>query len=146
MTNIYAFSSIIINYLEQTFKGNAAVAYIYCNYKEQNQTAINLVASLLQQLVQGQSVISNDIIAIYRRHSRKQTRPSFAEYSELLESEAHRFSKVFIVIDALDEVFRKGVFFPKSKSYRQIFIYWLPHDTLQKRSQLIHNLPIDVTS
>ena len=102
------FSSIIINYLEQTFKENAAIAYIYCNYKEQNQTVINLIASLLQQLVQGQSVVSDDIIAAYKRHSHKQTRPSLAEYSELLQSEVRRFSKVFIVIDALDECSEGG--------------------------------------
>lgn len=86
------------------------VAYIYCNYKEQNQTAINLAASLLQQIVQGQPVVSDDIITIYNQHRRKQTRPSLAEYLKLLQSEIHHFSKVFIVIDALDECLdREGI-------------------------------------
>ena len=96
--------------MEQNIKGNAAVAYIYCNYKEQNQTAINLVASLLQQLIQKQPKISEKIIAIYKRHSCKQTRPSLTEYLKLLQSEVYRFLKVFIVVDALDECLeREGV-------------------------------------
>jgi NACHT domain len=57
----------------------------------------------VQQLVQRQSVVSDDITAIYGKHIRKQRRPSLAEYSELLQSEVRRFSEVFIVIDALDE-------------------------------------------
>ena len=97
------FSSVIVNHLEQTSEDGTAVACIYCNYKEQNQTTINLVASLLQQLIQGQLTLSDDIITIYRRHTRKQTRPSLTEYSELLQSVTRRFSKVFIVVDALDE-------------------------------------------
>src|SRR5205085_10842297 len=32
-------------------------------------------------------------------------RPTLGEWSKLLQSEVHRFSKVFIVIDALDECF-----------------------------------------
>jgi len=34
---------------------------------------------------------------------KKQTRPTLSEYADLLQSEVRRFSKVFIVIDALDE-------------------------------------------
>ena len=46
--------SIVVEYLERSFeKNNVAIAYIYCSYKEQeDQTTVNLIASLLQQLVQ----------------------------------------------------------------------------------------------
>ncbi|EGO28629.1 hypothetical protein SERLADRAFT_446057, partial [Serpula lacrymans var. lacrymans S7.9] len=45
-------ASYIINHLEKNIKDNAAVVYIYCSYKDPKQTACNLVASLLKQLVQ----------------------------------------------------------------------------------------------
>jgi ankyrin repeat protein len=90
--------------LERTFtENNVGIAYIFCNYKDPNQTLINLVASLLQQLVQAKSDISDDIITLYESHVKKRTRPSLAEYSQILRSEILHFSKIFIVIDALDE-------------------------------------------
>jgi hypothetical protein len=95
--------SVVINYLEQTFEEKAAVAYLYCNYKAQNQTTINFVASLLQQLIQRLPAIPSNIISIYKQHIHKQTRPSLAEYSRLLQSQVRQFSKVYIIIDALDE-------------------------------------------
>jgi len=82
---------------------NVAIAYIYCSYKEPNQTAINLIGSLLRQLIHAQSTIPDDIVRLYRYHLHQQTRPRLAEYSKLLQSEVRRFSKAFIIIDALDE-------------------------------------------
>jgi hypothetical protein len=71
--------------------------------KGQIQTAVNLVGSLLRQLIQARSTIPDDIIALYRHHIDKQTRPMLTEYSKLLQPEVRRLSKVFIVVGALDE-------------------------------------------
>lgn len=94
-----------MEYLERSFgKNDVAIAYIYCSYKEQeDQTAVNLIASLLQQLVRGKPAISNEIVSLYRDHIKKQTRPTLTECTNLLQSEVLGFSKVFIVVDALDE-------------------------------------------
>jgi hypothetical protein len=94
-----------VSYLEESFEGvnDARVTYIYCNYKESNQIATNLIASILQQLVQTDAEVSKEIHALYTKHITKQTRPTFDEFSILLQSEARRFSKLFVVIDALDE-------------------------------------------
>jgi ankyrin repeat domain-containing protein 50 len=111
------FRSIAINHLEQRFEqGHVVIAYVYCSYKErEDQTAVNLTASLLQQLVQRGPVISNDIVSLYRHHSKMQTRPTLDELSKLLQLEVRRFSKAFIVIDALDEC-------PESKGTRDSFV------------------------
>jgi hypothetical protein len=79
------------------------VAYLYCSQIASNQTAVNLIASLLQQLVQSEAKVSDGISALYEEHKRKRTRPSLADFTRLLQQEAQRFSKVFIVIDAVDE-------------------------------------------
>ena len=63
----------------------------------------NLLGSLLQQLTQRRSGISNNIRTLYNSHIRKNTRPSMSEYSNLLQTEVRSLSKGFIVIDALDE-------------------------------------------
>jgi ankyrin repeat domain-containing protein 50 len=98
------FRSIIINYLNLAFEGeDVAITYIYCNYKERNQTTTDLVTSLLKQLTQRQPTLSDDIIAVYRRHLKAQTRPSLVGYSRLLRSEVRRSRKVFVLVDALDE-------------------------------------------
>jgi hypothetical protein len=80
------------------------VACIYCNYKEQlAQTVPNLIASLLRQLVQDRPVIPDDVKTLYKRHQYQGTRPKIDETKKSLEIEIKTHSKVFIVVDALDE-------------------------------------------
>jgi ankyrin repeat domain-containing protein 50 len=94
-----------VNYLERSFEGeNVAIAYVYFSYKElEDQTDVNLIASLLQQLVQRKPFISDDVSSLYYHHIEKRTRPTLGEWCKLLNSEVNQLSKVFIVIDALDE-------------------------------------------
>jgi hypothetical protein len=93
-----------VSYLERTFQqDDVRIVYIYCNYKEPNQSAVNLLASVLQQLIQTDSDVSKEIIDLYKDHTKKKTRPGICEYSGLLKREVRRYSKVFVVIDALDE-------------------------------------------
>jgi ankyrin repeat domain-containing protein 50 len=82
----------------------------------------------LQQLVRRNSVISDDILLLYRKHSQKQTRPTLCELSKLLQLEVRCFSKVFILINALDECC-------ESNSTRDIFIA-----EIRKLQTIIHLL------
>jgi hypothetical protein len=98
--------STVVDYLNRSFtRKEAAVAYIYCNYKEQkSQTVVNLITSLLLQLVQintDNTDIPNQILTAYHEHN--DIRPTLAACSQLLQSEIRRHRKVFIVIDAPDE-------------------------------------------
>jgi hypothetical protein len=79
------------------------VAYLYCQYTAANQTAVNLIASVLQQIVQSEAKLSDGINALYKEHTRKRTRPPLADFTRLLQDEARGISKLFIVIDAVDE-------------------------------------------
>jgi len=80
-----------------------AVAYVYCNYKERNCTASNVIASLLLQLVERQVEMPEEIKKAYQQHAKCKTRPPLGEYVSLLKQAVCRFSMVYIVIDALDE-------------------------------------------
>ncbi|KAI1277126.1 hypothetical protein F5Y07DRAFT_113956 [Xylaria sp. FL0933] len=99
-------TSIVIDDLEQRFRTEttAVVAYAYCNYKRQSeQTPESLLSSLLKQLTQTQRSLPNTLEALYKHHEKKRTRPSLEELSNTLESVTNRISRVFIVVDALDE-------------------------------------------
>jgi hypothetical protein len=61
------------------------------------------MACLLQQLVLQKSVIPGELKALYESHIPKKTRPPLDEYSKLLQAAVGGFSKVLIIIDALDE-------------------------------------------
>jgi hypothetical protein len=80
------------------------VAYIYCNYKTQtDQTAINLAAAILKQLIQERPSVPEPVASLYSRHAHRRTRPSFEEIRSALQTVVSNFSKVYIVVDALDE-------------------------------------------
>jgi hypothetical protein len=95
----------VVDYLQKVFgQNNVAIAYIYCNYKEHiRQTVSELIASLLKQLVQGSPATSDSAKSLYQRHTPQNTRPTIAELIKTLQSEIRTYSKVFIIVDALDE-------------------------------------------
>jgi hypothetical protein len=96
----------VIDYLRTFFKGeNVAVACIFCNYKEQTtQSVSELLASILKQIIQDQSAVSENIKKFYKefRYTRPR-RPKLADLTIALQSEIRTYSKVFLVVDALDE-------------------------------------------
>ena|ERR1700722_755420 len=78
--------------------------FIYCNYKEQaEQTVSNLVASLLRQIVQGHRVIFNDVNSFFKHHQHQTSCATQDQLTDVSISEIWMRSKVFIVVDALDE-------------------------------------------
>ena len=98
-------ASVIIKHLQRTFDTrDNAVIFLYCNYKERaQQTANNLIASLIRQLEERHSSITDDLQSLYNRHAKHGTRPSRSELLEHLSTIASKFPSLAIVIDALDE-------------------------------------------
>ncbi|KIM95293.1 hypothetical protein OIDMADRAFT_34064 [Oidiodendron maius Zn] len=99
-------TAITIDDLTMRFQSGAdiGIAYLYCNFRRQDeQKADNLLASLLKQLSQERTSLPDSVKALYKKHKDKRTRPSFDEISRTFQSVVAMFSKVFIVIDALDE-------------------------------------------
>ena len=99
------YRSIVVDYVEHAFPGNeAVVAYIYNDYKEHEaHSAVNLVGSLLQQVLQRKRIVSDEMISLHNEHTHKRTRPTVNELSRILSTELQSFSDVFIIIDAMDE-------------------------------------------
>jgi hypothetical protein len=96
-------TAIVIDYLQSRFLDDQStgIAYIYCNFRRQDkQNAEDLLASLLKQLACSRPASVKDL---YDRHQKRGTKPNFDEISRTLHSVAAAYSRVFIVIDALDE-------------------------------------------
>jgi len=102
---IKGISSIVVDHLRTFFQDpKVAITCIYCNYKEQTtQTVSNLIASLLKQMVQDSSTLSEGVKEFYDHHQKRDTHPTLENFTEMLEEEIGMYSKVFIVVDALDE-------------------------------------------
>ncbi|KAK4442326.1 ankyrin repeat-containing domain protein [Podospora aff. communis PSN243] len=99
-------ASIVIDHLQNscTADDRIGLAYIYCNFRRQTeQTIDNLVSSLLKQLVQGARQVPGCVNDLYATHKSKNSRPLINELSNALHTVAEKYSRVFIVIDALDE-------------------------------------------
>jgi Cdc6-like AAA superfamily ATPase len=99
-------TSIVVDDLIRWPQGNpnVGIAYLYCNFRQQEeQKAEDLLASLLKQLSQGQSSLPDSVRDLYDQHKQKRTRPLFDETARALQFVAAIYSRVFIVIDALDE-------------------------------------------
>jgi hypothetical protein len=99
-------SSIVVDDLRNTFDGDdrIGIACLFCSYKSQNeQTSVDLLASLLKQLVQERSILTDVVKTFHERHAKRNTRPSFHELSTVLHSVVNSYLRVFFVIDALDE-------------------------------------------
>jgi Cdc6-like AAA superfamily ATPase len=99
-------SSILINDLETKFEidSTVGIAYIYCNFRNQQSQDIRmLVASVLKQLCQRRPDIPDAIQAMYRKHGMAQTKPPIEELRVALRAAVKLFSRVYLVVDALDE-------------------------------------------
>ncbi|KAI1015459.1 hypothetical protein LB504_010921 [Fusarium proliferatum] len=99
-------TSIVIDSLEALFSKDRTVgiAYVYCNFQRQNdQTTKELLASLLKQLLQSLPAIPYSVKLLYEQHRTKGSPPSLEDVSSNLLSTAKLFSRVFIMVDALDE-------------------------------------------
>ena len=99
-------TSIVVEELVTRAKNGRSigVAYLYCNFRRQDeQKAEGLFASLVKQLTRSLNSLPDSVKSLYKDHRDKKTRPSFDELSKTLQSVAALYSRVFVVIDALDE-------------------------------------------
>jgi hypothetical protein len=99
-------TSIVVNDLCTRFRNDITIgiAYIYCNFRRQDEQKVeDLLASLLKELAQCQPSLLGIVKDLYDRHKDTRTRPSFDDISRALQSVASMFSRVFIIVDALDE-------------------------------------------
>ena len=103
-------ASLVIDHLQQiSDKEKVATAYLYCDYKRQDeQTPLNLIASVTKQLLQHQDSIPGRTLEIHQKYHEKRTRPNFQEVLEMAGSSMSCFSRCYLIVDALDELGNSG--------------------------------------
>ncbi|KAJ7762425.1 ankyrin repeat-containing domain protein [Mycena maculata] len=96
--------SIVVDHLRtERDCDNIGVAAIYLNHKETDtHSPSKLVASIWRQLV-FRKPIPSTLHKLYETHCEPRTRPSLDEDNVVLRSIISEYSKVFILVDALDE-------------------------------------------
>jgi Cdc6-like AAA superfamily ATPase len=130
-------SSIVIDYLYCEFqkldiqdKDNFGIAYLYCNFnRKAEQQAEDLLISILKQLSHHRPSLPGCVKTLYDICNLRRRRPSLDEISEALYSVASLYSRVFIIVDALDECqaggcrtrLLKDIFELKTRSGANIF-------------------------
>ena len=99
--------SLVIDHLQQGFtREDVSISYIYCDYKDRKtQTTVNLISSLVKQMVLQQSDMPREVIDLYAKCKDGQVPLSLEDHSKLLSSFSHHFRRSFILVDALDEHF-----------------------------------------
>ena len=99
-------SSLVIDHLQRTLDvSKTPILYLYLTHKEsREQSLTNLIGSLLKQLVQhkGQPV-SKTVQDIYMDGKKKEMGPTVEKIYGLFKEELTASSKVYIIVDALDE-------------------------------------------
>lgn len=99
-------ASVVVDDLFKRYHNDhtVGIAYIYCNFRLHDaHTAKNLLTSLLRQLSQDQPVLPSPMKELFGHHQAKRTEPSSGEILKTLHSVAAMYSRVFIIVDALDE-------------------------------------------
>ena len=95
---------MVIDHLTHTFpESDVGITYIYFDYKK-TWGVDKLLRSALADLIRSTSTsLPRPLLQLYEQHHRKKSRPKTDEISKLFASESYRFSKVFVIIDAVDE-------------------------------------------
>ncbi|KAL8838546.1 MAG: hypothetical protein Q9170_002088 [Blastenia crenularia] len=101
-------ASIVIQYVRSYIAESpnpeaSVLAYVYCSYDDPDQTSINLLSSILCQILHQQSEMPQRITNLFRTHRSASTRPSFEEILNELKALPKDDQRLFLVIDALDE-------------------------------------------
>ncbi|KAK4656897.1 hypothetical protein QC762_208180 [Podospora pseudocomata] len=99
-------TSVVVDHLGSKFHNDPkiGIAYIYFNFQRQDkQTIDDLLASVLKQIAESQPSVPGSVKDLFDKHKTKRTRPLLDETLRVLQSVAATCSRVFIVVDALDE-------------------------------------------
>ncbi|KAJ6469693.1 hypothetical protein DFH09DRAFT_1380902 [Mycena vulgaris] len=96
--------SMVVDHLRGGVQDSkTCVACIYLNHKETStHTTPNLFTSLWKQLVVGKP-IPPEATQLYDNHHERSSKPSLDEILQILRSVTAEYSKVYLIVDALDE-------------------------------------------
>ncbi|KAJ5297504.1 hypothetical protein N7508_007753 [Penicillium antarcticum] len=98
--------AIAVNYLQERFyKKEDAILFAFCDYKDRlNQTAHNILLSLWRQLMQNRILTEAECERLETTYLKRAVIPTTDTVLNMLSDEMSKYSRVFIMLDALDEL------------------------------------------
>ena len=102
----FVHSSLVISHLQSLYSDeDIVIAYFYCNHKnEMDQPAKETIASLAKQVADRKSNVPQSLAQLYQRYlDNKSFSPTLEHCLTLLQSLTASFTRVIILVDALDE-------------------------------------------
>jgi Cdc6-like AAA superfamily ATPase len=108
--------STAVDHLQQSFasssssfsssqKEQVAVLYAFCDYRESDiQTPSTLISSLWRQLMKRRLLSPAECLTLENSHVVRDIRPTLEEMQNILHSEIRRYRRVYVLIDAMDEL------------------------------------------
>lgn len=99
-------TSLIVDGVHRRYSDGdtVAIAYVYFDFRRRaEQTPEHVLASLLKQISERQSILPTAVTSLFQKHQKLHTLPSKEEFLHSLEAVLKSFSKTFIILDALDE-------------------------------------------
>lgn len=98
--------AIIVDHISSTADAKSiGIAYIYGDYKNSSQqTSAELLACLAKQLVASKSHPPTELVDLAATLQGEARRPNFQQSQKLLASLCKSFSRVYLLVDALDEI------------------------------------------
>jgi hypothetical protein len=102
-------SSVVIDHFqERKITANYGLAYVYFDYREQEQQGpYQILASLVKQLLFQLIPLPPPVDELYKRLEPHGKRPSLDELYSILQISFTEFDQVFLIFDALDECDQK---------------------------------------
>ncbi len=95
--------SIVVNHVGEATQGRkAAIAYIYCDYKDaKTQSEVEILSSITRQLAEQTSPMPPEVKAFRDKDTQKRRNPTDDEWISLLRSLCLLFQTTYVFIDAL---------------------------------------------
>ncbi|PGH23562.1 hypothetical protein AJ80_02342 [Polytolypa hystricis UAMH7299] len=98
--------SVVVQDIFRRFAGDTTIgiSYMYCDFaRHAEQKLDDMLASLLKQLACRKSSLPSQVKELYNLYEASQSKPNHHELCAALQAVAGTFSRIFIIIDALDE-------------------------------------------
>lgn len=115
------YRSVVIDHLLNNYASeDTRVAFVYCDYKDlAAQTASYLIACLARKIIERPQELPQQLAALHKELQQQNRRPSFKELKLLLVALCNQYTRICIVVDALDEceaIYGRRLLLPVLKS------------------------------
>ncbi|OGM45233.1 ankyrin repeat domain protein [Aspergillus bombycis] len=143
-------SSVVIDRIRESItpKSTTGIAYLYGDYRDHKvQTTENILGVIIKQLLMLLPEIPQALLELHEKEEKQEAPLSLLSAQAFLDVACKQFNKVYICIDALDEMKDQGTLLAclQGRPSLQLFITGRPHirQTVQNYLKQSQEIPIE---